>query len=82
MNSMPASTLVFGFCVILLSIAAPLVKSVGYGQAKGNSPDYRLNLCKKRAANVQRPGSSYVVVCHGLIGLGGWQYAAVGLALQ
>jgi hypothetical protein len=34
------------------------------------------------AHEVERPGSYDVVVCHGSIGAGGWQYAALGLAAQ
>jgi hypothetical protein len=43
-NSMPASTLVFGFCVILFNIFAPLVNGVAYGKAKGNNAHDRHNL--------------------------------------
>jgi hypothetical protein len=33
-NSMPASTLVFGFCVIRFNILAPLVNGVAYCKAE------------------------------------------------
>jgi len=82
MNRIAARRLVLGFWSILFSILAPLVDGVAYGQAERNDAHDRHDLSGQCADTVQDPGSGYVVVAHGSKGLGGWQYAALGLALQ
>lgn len=79
---MPPRMLVFGFSVILFNIFPPLVYGPGDGHTERDHPHDGEHLRGDGAHEVERPGSNDVVVCHGSIGAGGWQYAALGFAAQ